>query len=447
MNRKKFLKISSSLLAAGLLQPLSACKNQFKISRRNWGGNYIYKARELHTPESVEELQLLVKRSAHQKVLGSRHCFNGIADSQHSQISLRRLNKVLSIDPSAMMVTVEGGIRYEELAPELDKNGYALHNLASLPQITVAGACATATHGSGIANKNLSTAVSGLEFISGDGEIFRLRRDEDGEKFNGAVVNLGALGVVTRLTLDMEKTFNVRQDVFQNLPLKMLFDNFTAIMQSGYSVSLFTDWQNDVISQVWIKRRTDQAIIDYKNDFYGALASTKNLHPVTRFSSQPCTEQLGAHGPWYDRLPHFKIGALPLDGNELQSEYFIPLENAVEAIAALTKKGDIIFPHLLISELRTVAADKLWLSPACNTPCLGIHFTWKPDWQSVRKILPLIEAELSPFNVRPHWGKTFTMDPGIVRSRYERMDDFAKLVKEYDPANKFRNDYLDNYIL
>lgn len=411
--------------------------------RTNWAGNYTYQAKNLHQPKTVAEVQALVKKLGQQKALGSCHCFNDIADSPLNQISTANLNQVVAIDEKAKTVTVEAGARYGQFAQELDQKGYALHNLASLPHISVAGACATATHGSGVTNGNLAAAVSAFDMVTPNGELLNLSRAKNEAEFNGAVVSLGALGIVTKVTLDLQDTFQVRQDLFQDLPLQSLQDNFEAIMASGYSVSLFTDWQKKLVSQIWVKRKVDAETKDLGADFYGAKAATKNLHPITSLSAENCTDQMGVPGPWYERLPHFKMGFTPSSGKELQSEYFVPRENAVEAILALEKKGDLIYPQLMISEIRSIAADDFWMSPAYQRDCVAIHFTWKQHTPEVTKLLPMIEAELAPFRVRPHWGKLFTVAPAVLHERYPKYGDFIKLVKQYDPEGKFRNAYLD----
>ncbi len=453
MKRKTFLKTSSVLVAGSLLLPMSACKQELKPKlksvRKNWAGNYTYKAENLYEPKTVEEVQALVKKLDKQKALGSCHCFNDIADSPANQISTKELNKVLALDEKAMTVTVESGVRYGQFAPELDKRGYALHNLASLPHISVAGACATATHGSGVKNGNLATAVAALEMVTGNGDVVNLSREKDGDKFNGAVVGLGALGIVTKVTLNIQKTYSVRQDVYQDLPLKQLVENFEAIMSSGYSVSLFTDWQKQMVSQVWVKSRDAKSRVAMSNvatDFYGAKAATRNLHPITSASAENCTEQLGIAGPWYERLPHFKMGFTPSSGQELQSEFFVSRHNAVDAILALEKKRDLIFPQIMITEIRTIAADDFWMSTAYKQDSVAIHFTWKQNIPEVMQLLPMIEAELTPFNYRPHWGKLFTINPAMLHARYERYADFMNLVKEYDPQGKFKNDFLNRNI-
>ncbi len=215
--------------------------------RTNWSGNYRYGTDRLHTPKSIEEVQEIVKTCTKLRVLGSRHSFNGIADSSTNQISLMHLSQMV-LDPKTQTVTVGAGISYGELSQYLDENGYALHNLASLPHISVAGACSTATHGAGNGNGNLATAISVLEMVTADGDSQTLSRERDGDRFRGAVVGLGGLGVVTKLTLDLQPSFDVRQVVYENLPLDQLKDHFDEIFASGYSVSLFTDWQNHRIT-------------------------------------------------------------------------------------------------------------------------------------------------------------------------------------------------------
>lgn len=391
-------------------------------------------------------MQALVKKHDKIKTLGTRHCFNNIADSKDNLLSTRDMNKVVSLDAKAHTVTVEAGIKYGELAPYLDKHGFALHNLASLPHISVGGSITTATHGSGIKNGNLASAVRGLEAVIADGSVIHLTKAADGEKFNAAVVGLGAIGVITKVTLAIQPTFMMRQNVFIGLPVAQLKDNFEKIMSAGYSVSLFYDWQTDRINEVWIKSRVGVDAEHNQPEFYGAKAATKNLHPIIALGAENCTEQMGVAGPWYERLPHFKMGFTPSSGKELQSEYFVPLHHAVEAIEAVAKLGKQIGPHLFITEVRTIAADDLWMSPCHNQTSVTIHFTWKQETEAVLALLPLIEKALAPFNARPHWGKIFTLSAKVLESRYELLADFKKLVAGYDPHGKFRNAFLERNI-
>lgn len=414
-------------------------------SRFNWAGNYKYKAERFFEPSDVAEIQEIVANSERIKTLGSRHCFNDIADSDSVQISCEKLNKIISIDEKS--VTLESGLRYGQFCKQLNDKGFALHNLASLPHISVVGACGTATHGSGIKNKNLAAVVSEIEFVAGNGDLITLSREKDGEKFNGAVVNLGAFGVVTKITLDTEKSFQVRQDCFQNLPLEELRGNFEKIMSAGYSVSLFTNWQKVLIDQIWIKSRLDRDFNGFDNEFFGAKKCTENIHPIEGISAENCTAQMGVPDVWFERLPHFKMGFTPSVGAELQSEYFVAKQDAVEAIFALENIRELIAPLLLVSEIRTIAADEMWLSMNYKRDSVAFHFTWKQEVAEVLKLLPLIENTLEPFNARPHWGKIFTMSKEKIRTNYEKIPDFIELLNEFDPNGKFHNDYLRRNIL
>ena len=434
-------------MTAPLFSPLTGWANGDKL--KNWAGNLEYSTEKLDLGKNLQQVQTIVRKYPKLKVLGTRHCFNDIADTKDQFISVVGADEQMSIDAKNKTVTVNGGLKYGQLSPYLHQKGFALHNLASLPHISVAGACATATHGSGNKNGNLATAVSAMELVKADGEVVQLSKKKDGEKFNAAVVNLGALGVVTKVTLDVQPTFMMGQYVYENLPLAALKDHFEEIEASGYSVSLFTNWQSNDITEVWIKFRTNsdkplKALPE--KEFFGAKLATKNLHPIPELSAENCTEQMGVPGPWYERMPHFKMGFTPSSGKELQSEYFVPRKNAVEAIMAISKMGSQVGPHLFTSEIRTIAADDLWLSPCYKQDSVAIHFTWKQDWPAVSKLLPVIEKELAPFDVRPHWGKLFTIAPALLEKRYPKLAEFRELAKEYDPKGKFRNEFLNKNV-
>lgn len=445
MNKRTFLKICSAALSSPLLSPLLTWAKGEKL--KNWAGNLEYGSEQLTTAVSLEQVRDFVRKQKKLKVLGTRHCFNDIANSTDQFLSLKTMDQVVALDPNARTATVEAGMTYGQLCPYLDSKGWALHNLASLPHISIAGACSTATHGSGEKNGNLATAVSALEMVDAAGNVVKLSRQKDGDTFRGAVVGLGALGVVTKITLDVQPRYMMQQHVYQNLPLRELKNHFDAIESAAYSVSLFTDWQHDAINEVWLKTRIESGQPwNAPSDFFGAKLANRNLHPIVELSAENCTEQMGVPGPWYERLPHFRMGFTPSAGKELQSEYFVPRRHAIEAILAVQRLHDQVGRHLLISEIRTIAADDLWMSPCFQQPSVTIHFTWKQDWHAVSKLLPLIENELAPFEPRPHWGKLFTLHSERLRSSYEKIQEFVELAKKYDPQGKFQNNFLRTHI-
>ena len=413
--------------------------------RTNWAGNVAFGAADFHRPSSLTELQALVAQAGPRhriRVLGAGHSFNDLADSPGTQVSLAGLPPEVSVDSAARLARVAAGLSYAELAGRLDEAGFALRNLASLPHITVAGATATATHGSGAANQNLAAAVSGLRLVTAEGDVVDLRRGDDG--FEGAVVHLGALGAVVSLILELVPSFDVSQRVYENLPLAALDDHFTDLMTSGYSVSLFTDWRAPRLTQVWIKQRQGPPITP--GPWFTATPAPVPRHLAPGGSPEACTEQLGVPGPWYDRLPHFRPGFRPSVGDELQSEYLLPVAHAVPALHALDQIRARLAPVLRICEIRVVAADQLWLSPCYRQDSVAFHFTWIPDTTSVLPVVALAEHQLAPFGARPHWGKIFTTPPETLRDRYERLPDFLRLMDHYDPAGKFRNAYTARHL-
>ncbi|MEU0073714.1 FAD-binding protein [Streptomyces sp. NPDC006332] len=402
----------------------------------NWAGNITYTAKELHRPHSLTALAALVADSAKVRVLGSGHSFNAIAEpgADGVLLSLAALPAEVDVDSSARTVRVGGGVRYAELARRVDGAGFALPNMASLPHISVAGSVATGTHGSGVGNGSLAAAVREVEIVTADGSTAVIGRQD--ERFGGAVTSLGALGVVTALTLDLEPAFEVEQHVFTELPLAGL--DFETVAAAAYSVSLFTDWRAPGFRQVWLKRRTDQPA----PDFPWAAPAVEKMHPVPGMPAVNCTEQFGVAGPWHERLPHFRAEFTPSSGAELQSEYLLPRRLAVEALYAVDGVRDTVAPVLQTCEVRTVAADAQWLSPAYGRDTVALHFTWIEDTAAVVPVVRRLEEALDAFDARPHWGKVFTVPAHELRSRYPRLGDFRELAGALDPEGKFANTFV-----
>jgi xylitol oxidase len=398
----------------------------------NWAGSYAYRARALHRPSTLDELRELLARAPRIRVLGSRHTFSDIADTDEL-VSLAALPAEVEIADGT--VSFGSALRYGDLARMLDANGFALHNLASLPHTTVAGAVATATHGSGESNGNLATTVAALELVTSGGEIVRARRGD--ADFDGMVVALGSLGAVTRITLDVEPAYEIRQRVFEDIGWDDLLGSFDEVAGAGYSVSAFTLWGET--SAVWVKSRDEGP-----DELLGVRPAAQDRHPIPGIDPVNCTAQRGIPGPWWDRLPHFRMGFTPSAGEELQSEYLVPRRHAAGAIDAVRALGDRVRPVLQVSEIRTIAADSLWMSPQYDQPTIAIHFTWAREPVAVERVLVDVEAALAPFEARPHWGKLFLASPA---RRYERRGDFVRLAERLDPRGAFRNAWLERAVL
>jgi xylitol oxidase len=409
-------------------------------SRTNWAGNITFAAPDFYRPATLADLRTIVARGRQVRVLGTGHSFSDLADSPGAQVSLAGLPPEVEVDSAASLVRVAAGLSYASLAGRLDRHGFALRNLASLPHISVAGSCATGTHGSGPDNQNLSAAVAGLELVTADGDVVELDRGDT--TFPGAVVHLGALGAVTRLILEVVPSFEISQRVYEGLPLDVLDDHFAALMASGYSVSMFTDWRAPRLTQLWIKSRTEDGPPAIAEEaWFTAAPAPSARHPVPGQPAGNCTAQLGEPGPWFERLPHFKPEFTPSAGDELQTEYLLPAAHAVPALHALQQVSERIAAVLQICEIRAIASDELWLSPAYRRDSVGFHFTWFPDTAAVLPVVSLVERQLAPFGPRPHWGKVFTTSAEDLHARYDRLPDFLGLARRYDPAGKFRNAY------
>lgn len=411
----------------------------------NWAGNVAYGAARIERPATLAEVQRLVRDSEQVKALGGRHSFSAIADTRGTMVALERFDRVSEVDRTAGTVEVGAGVKYAELCPRLQRQGFAVANLASLPHIAVVGACSTATHGSGTGN--LATQVVALELVNGRGEVVTLSEERDREGLRGAVVGLGALGVVTKVTLRVVPAFDVRQWVWENMPIAQFTAHFDEIVGAGYSVSAFTTWRDEQVSEVWVKRRADAGEWNPGRRWFGATPAPRDRHPIVAMDARSCTPQMGVPGPAWERLPHFRPDFPPSSrGRERHSEYFVRRGDAVAAIRALYGIGGRIARALQISEIRTIAADPLWMSTAQGRDSVSLHFTWTDDDADVAAAMPVVESALDRFGPRPHWGKMHARTAPQVAGAFERIGDFRDLCRRHDPDGKFRNDYLRRYV-
>jgi xylitol oxidase len=415
--------------------------------QRNWAGNNEFSPVSIERPRSVEQLCALVASSTAAgtpvRAVGARHSFSAIGSTEGMLVETDGLTAIVDVDDERRTVTVEAGIRYAQLAPTLHEHGFALRNLGSLPHLSVAGAVATATHGSGDGNQSLAGAVSSIDVVDPSGQIRRIDRGTDDG--SAAIVGLGGFGVVARITLDVVPTFDVVQDVLVDLPFDAGLAQLDEILASAYSVSLFTDWSSDVFHQVWRKHRTD-ALFDVRSKRFGAVPARVPMHPVPGMDATACTEQLGRPGPWHTRLPHFRPDAVPSAGAELQSEYFVDRSDGVAAVDALRSLREQLAGLVLVTELRSVAADDFWLSPAFGRDSLGIHFTWRPDVGRVLAAVRQVEKVLAPFDTRPHWAKVSSTSAADLRARFPRLVDAAQRRRRLDPDGVFLNRFLEEFL-
>ena len=420
---------------------------------RNWSGTYRFTARAVIEARTVADVQRAVAAGGRVRAVGTRHSFNDLADNAATLVSVTAIPPDPVIDEAARTVTAGAGMPYGTLATWLQGQGWALGNLGSLPHISIGGATATGTHGSGSRNKILSAAIAGLDYVAADGELRHVSRaDPD---FDGMPVGLGAFGIVVRVTLDIEPSYLVRQDAYTALPWDRVLAELDPVMSAAYSVSLFTDWSGPTLRAAWVKRRVagpadaspadtnpaDAEAGETPEEFFGAR---REPGPV-RFIDAPADNLtvLGVPGPWAERLPHFRLDATPSNGDEIQSEYFVDRRHGADALEAVRRRARLITPLLLISEIRATAADRLWLSGSYGRETLAIHFTWRNAPDEVDAAVREVEAALAPFAARPHWGKVSRVTAGEVAELYPRLGDARDLFERLDPDGRFGNDRLE----
>ena len=448
VSRRQFIKSATvaSLASYGNLSAKALPDPSQGAAGQNWAESFSYRAARFHQPKTIDELRQLVRKGRRVKALGGRHSFSRIADTEADLIDTSQFNQIIELDANKRTVTLEGGVKYGDFAEPLHRAGFAVHNLASLPHIQVGGAIATATHGSGDDNGNLATQVRGLELVTAEGELIRLQRGD--RNFAGAVAHLGALGLITSVTLDIVPAFDVQQHVYIGLPLDRLQANFDAIFSSAYSVSVFTDWQEDPrLTAIWLKHKVAGETWKAPEEMFGSKRADRHVHPIVGHDAEVCTPQMGVAGPWFNRLPHFLMEFRPSTGAELQSEFFLARRHAGAGIRALHGLRHGLAEVLQISEIRTVKGDDLWMSTAYGEDQVAFHFTWIKDWPRVQAVLALVQEKFEPLGARPHWGKLNTMRPEVLRPRYPKLPEFRQLAAQLDPTGKFHNDYLEQYII
>ena len=408
---------------------------------QNWSKNVEFNDKSYLQPTSLVELQELIRTNPKVRARGTAHCFNEIANTSSVAVNLAKMPRVIDVSSESSSVKVSAGLTYGELAPELHNQGWALNNLASLPHISIAGSISTGTHGSGIQNQNLPNQVLSFDMVTAEGELRHINRTNPA--FNALVVGLGLGGIVYQYELRIEPTFEVRQVIYPEIPLDVLQRNFDQIMGTAYSVSYFTDWSSAQVGNLWCKFRDSEVIPD---SIGGSAKADTKYHPIASVDPVACTEQSEVPGDWHERLPHFKLEFTPSVGEEIQTEFFVDRKDSAAAIEAVSQLGAEITPLLWITELRTFAADNLWLSGAFERDCLAIHFTWK-KLDAIYPVIEKVEAALRPFNYRPHWGKVFTADATYLKSVYPKMNEFQALVQALAPAKKFENTFTRTFLL
>lgn len=409
--------------------------------RSNWAGSHAFAAPRLVSATSVADVQRAVAAGGRVRALGTRHSFTDLADSDGTLVDVLGIDPGFELDSAAATVSVAAGVRYGVLALWLEERGWALKNMGSLPHISIGGATATGTHGSGDRNPVLTDSVQAIEYVGADAEVRTVRRGDP--DFAAIAVGLGAYGIAVRLTLAVRPSFRMRQDVYRGLSWDALLGSFDDVTGAGYSTSVFTRWEDAEAGQLWVKRELATDEDDVPDAVAGSLRDGVSRRSIIDDIGDNVTEQGGVPGPWLLRLPHFRLDSTPSNGDELQTEYFVDRADAVAALSAVKSLGQRLRPVLLVSELRTAARDELWLSGAYERDFLAIHFTWRNDPVGVAAVLPAVESALEPFGARPHWGKVHGFDADRLAAVHPRLADARAVFERLDPDGVFSNAHLE----
>uniref|UniRef100_A0A915D0Y3 FAD-binding PCMH-type domain-containing protein n=1 Tax=Ditylenchus dipsaci TaxID=166011 RepID=A0A915D0Y3_9BILA len=417
----------------------------------NWGGNFNFSTQDIKYPTTTAGVQQLVKECKGKiRPVGTRHSFSEIANTNDTLICLVHMNLILSVDPSVPSVTVQAGITYTDLIPFLQSIGLAIPMMASLGEISIAGAINTAVHGSGAGIGNLATQVLGLQMVLADGSVVQYSKGQNDTELAAATVGLGALGIVTQVTLQAQPTYNLAINVFENMDMSVLDTQLYNITHSGYAINMWSTFGTPgVLDQVWITTKVDSNGVNaYGNvsQLYGAPAATAQSSPIAALPPTYVVPQMGIVGPYYERLTDYDLGLSGQEGQQTQSEYYVDFDDFVPALKALQTLSAEINAVVYVALFRITEKDELWMSPQYKKTTMAIHFSWQPKLDQVMALLPKIEAALAPFNPIPHWGKLYTLKPEQYLPLLPKYPEWREQVELHDPTHKFRNKWLEENI-
>lgn len=417
---------------------------------KNWAGNVSNIVKCYVQPETEAELIEIIKSSDSIKVVGTAHSWSPIHQSQHTILNLDLYNKILLTDKIQHIIKVQAGIKIWQLNEYLDKQGLALKNLGSIDQQSIAGAISTGTHGTGIAFQVLASQIIEFSLIKADGEKINIHKEKNKELFNATIINLGALGIISEITLQVCPSFNLHEYT-TTLPFDEVIENLDKHLEENNHFKLW--WlppTDDIV--VFRFNKTEKAINDtkirqflqdkilsvYIYRFFVWIA--KLIPPFAKFLNKLLT--LNMKGP-IDRIQKsYKVHIVPEPPLHRETEWTFELSKAKEILKAYKKfitenKYNLNF----IQEIRFTKADDFWLS-ACykrDSIWLGLYAYEHENWD---KALQEYEDFAKKYDGRPHWGKEFSRDKNYIKQQYAKYDDFKEIKQAFDPSGKFSNAYL-----
>lgn len=430
----------------------------------NWSGTVAWDDCEVLEPTTIGELQSIIAYSPKVRVIGSAHSFTPLVRSsgrvKPTLLSLRHIPRTWSLDEKKKTVTVDAATTYSELCHALDKTGFALPNTSSLSHFQIAGAIATATHGSSgsrngrLTRSGLADTVVGLEIVGPDGTIRNVNKGHP--QFSSSVVSLGMVGVVTRVTLSLVDDYDVIQRVYGKWPptptgtLSAFLSSLPKTIAQFDSFSAFVKWNVDDFGLLIGRKQVPRGATDSASTTDPRLITG----PIQGFLGQGDFATTGV-GRWCDKMFLWKNNGSPFVSQpELQIAHFVPFRDVERALHATRKVVSTWGDEVLYCELRAVRGDEHLLSPySADAPkpdsfSISHSLDARLGVEKVRQRASELESVLRPYQVRPHWGKLTAMTASDLKEAYGlKLKRFQEVQQQVDPNRKFTNDYLEHLLL
>lgn len=427
---------------------------------QNWGRSASVRPVRVERPRSPEGVQRAVKAAQAQgltvKAVGAGHSFTGIAVAPGVLLELDDMQGLVSADAGSGLVTVLGGTRLHRMPGLLAPYGLAMQNLGDIDRQSIAGAIATGTHGTGKGFGGIATQVRGLTLVTAEGEFLRIDAERNADMLSGAVVGLGALGIVVEVTLQCVPAFLLHA-VDSRVPIDDALETLHERAADADHLEFYWHPHTDVALMKtqtrlpesaarhpipMLRRWVDETVLS--NGVFGAYCAASRIAPAIIPPFNRLAVRLTGHAEYTDRSHRVLVHDRAVRFREM--EYAIPADDVVPAVQAIRKLIDqrgwrIEFPI----EVRFAAADDLWLSTAYgrDSAYVAVHRYWRAD---PRAYFDAVEQIMLDLGGRPHWGKLHSLDDEQLRARYPRFDDFLALRNRLDPGRLFGNRHLERVL-
>lgn len=438
MGAAAVMAMPSHLLAAG----------QTALPWRNWSGSQVCYPKTRSAPADLAQLQNLLKDSTGTiRPVGSGHSFMPLVPTDDTIVSLSRLTGLISVDQKQQQARVWAGTRLGDIGQPLADNGQALLNMPDIDEQSLAGAIATATHGTGAQLACMSNYVEALQLVLANGEVMECSRTQNQAVFNAAQVNIGALGIISQVTLQNQARYKLKRETSW-LPIEEILQNAESLADNNRNFEFyfipftgmgFIDVQNITDEPVTVVEKLDQndGAEDLKTarDILSWSPKLRELVLGTYMKTLP--KEVNVANSWQNYASERNVRF-----NEM--EYHLPRENMVKAFNEIRNIVETQFPEVFFPfEVRFIKSDDIWLSPfnGRETCSIAVHRYHQEDYKDM---FAAIEPVMQKYNGRPHWGKLNTMNSAQFSEHYAHWQDFKDIRQQLDPNGQFLNLYLSS---